>query len=415
MASLPPPMPRNVVVVAPFPIETTMRFVRAAARLPDVRLLGVVHTPPDPGSPDARLYHDVVRVTEPLSVKDVVDGVDVLRRRHGQPARIIGILEALMVQMAVARERFGIPGTSVKTAELFRDKARMKDALRAAGLPVARHCLVTSEAEARAFGAEVGYPVVLKPPAGMGAKATFRVTTEDAFVRAVAGMRVSAESPVLAEEFLRGREFSLETVTIGGKPRVWSVSHYLPACLEVLENPWMQWVCLLPRELDDPLYARARDMGFAAIQALGLDDGMTHMEWFQRADGTLAIGEIAQRPPGANISLMTGLAHGIDPYRAWARAVVDGELDAPWERKRAVGCAFLRGMGHGRVSGVSGVAETNAKIGPIVAESKLPKVGAAKADSYEGDGYVVVQHERTDAVKAALRTIIETIKVHYSE
>ena len=35
-------MPRNVVFVAPFPTDITMRFVRAAARLPDVRLLGVV-------------------------------------------------------------------------------------------------------------------------------------------------------------------------------------------------------------------------------------------------------------------------------------------------------------------------------------------------------------------------------------
>jgi hypothetical protein len=33
-------------------------------------------------------------------------------------------------------------------------------------------------------------------------------------------------------------------------------------------------------------------------------------EWFERADGTLAIGEIAQRPPGANISLMTVPAIG---------------------------------------------------------------------------------------------------------
>ena len=38
-----------------------MRFVRAAARLADVRLLGIVQAPPD-GS-DARLYADLVRVS----------------------------------------------------------------------------------------------------------------------------------------------------------------------------------------------------------------------------------------------------------------------------------------------------------------------------------------------------------------
>ncbi|MBX3188615.1 MAG: ATP-grasp domain-containing protein [Labilithrix sp.] len=407
-------MPRNVVFVAPFPIETTMRFVRATAKLSDVRLLGVVHTPPEPGSADAGLYHDVVRVTEPLSAQDTIDGVEVLKRRHGKIDRVVGILEALMVQMAEAREHHGVPGTSRKTAELFRDKARMKDALRAAGLPVARHKLVTSEADALAFANEVGFPIVLKPPAGMGAKATFRVTSEEAFLRAVQGMNVQPEQPVLAEEFLRGREFSMETITLGGKARTASFSQYLPPCLEVLENPWIQWACLLEKELDHPVYAEAREMGFAAVEALGLDDGFTHMEWFQRADGSLAIGEIGMRPPGANISLMTGIVHGIDPYRAWARAVVDNELDAPWERKRAAGCAFLRGMGQGRVARVTGVSEVHHALGDMVAEAKLPTIGATKADGYEGDGYVVVHDESTGEVRAALKKIIETIRVEYA-
>jgi len=155
-------------------------------------------------------------------------------------------------------------------------------------------------------------------------------------------------------------------------------------------------------------------MGFACIEALGLDGGMTHMEWFERPDGSLAIGEIAQRPPGANISLMTGLAHGIDPYRAWARAVVDGELDAPWNRKLAVGCAFLRGMGQGRVVSVTGLHEAHEAVGSLIAEAKLPTIGAVKSDGYEGDGYVVIRHESTAVVQRALKLLIETVKIHYA-
>jgi biotin carboxylase len=320
-----------------------------------------------------------------------------------------------MVELATARVRYGVEGTRPEVAELFRDKSRMKDALRAAGLPVARHCLVTSEKDARRFAEEVGFPMVLKPPAGMGAKATFRVSALDAFLRAVAGMRVSAESPVLAEEMLRGKEHSFETITIGGKAVTSSISDYLPTCLEVLENAWIQWACILPRENNAPVHEAARKMGLRAIEALGLDTGMTHMEWFERDNGQLAIGEIAQRPPGANITRMTGLVHDVDCYRAWARAVVDGELDAPWERKYAVGCAFVRGMGHGRVVNVTGVHETHEAVGKWIVEAKLPTLGAPKADSYEGDGYVIVRHEQTDAVRAMVKSIVETMQVHYAE
>lgn len=406
------PMPRNVIFVAPFPIDTTMRFVRAASKLEDVRLLGLVHTPPS--GPDARVYDDIVRVTEPLSLNDILEGVEVLTRRHGKPHRIIGILEPLMEQMAVARAKFGVQGTRPEVAELFREKARMKDALRAAKLPVAKHKLITSEADAHAFAEEVGFPMVLKPPAGMGAKATFRVSSLAELLRSCAGMRASPSSPVLAEEMLRGREHSMETITIDGRPLTSSISDYLPTCLDVLENSWIQWACVLPRENDSPLHDKARAMGFAAIKALGLDSGFTHMEWFEKPDGSLAIGEIAQRPPGANITRMTGLAHDVDPYRAWARAVVDDVLDAPWNRKYAVGCAFVRGMGSGRVVHVTGVHEANEKVGKWVVESKLPQLGAPKADTYEGDGYIIVRHERTNAVREMIKTIIETVKVHYA-
>ena len=49
---------RNVVFAAPFPLETTLRFARAAARLDGVRLLGLVQEPPR--GDDAKLFADVV-------------------------------------------------------------------------------------------------------------------------------------------------------------------------------------------------------------------------------------------------------------------------------------------------------------------------------------------------------------------
>jgi hypothetical protein len=420
---------RSVVFVAPFALETTLRFARAAAALPGVRLLAVMQEPPAgsgggrsrPKLPhedgrradDRRLFADLVRVDDGLSARELVEAVELLRRRHGQPHRIIGVLEPLQTQLAIARAHFGIPGTDVDTAEVFRDKAKMKDRLRAAGLPVARHRLITELADAQAFEREVGFPMVLKPPAGMGAKATFRVRSHDELLAALQGLGASREHPVLAEEFLQGQEGSCDTLTIAGEPRLVSVSWYRPSCLTVLENPWIQWCCVLPRENQGPGFDDVKQLAVAAVRALGLDAGFTHMEWFRRRDGSLAIGEIAQRPPGAHITRMIGLAYATDPYRMWARAVVDGSFDGPWERRFAVGCAYLRGLGRGRVTGVTGVAQAHEAVGRWVVETKLPSIGAPKSDSYEGDGYAIVRNPRTEAVERALQLIIETVRVHY--
>ena len=49
----------------------------------------------------------------------------------------------------------------------------------------------------------------------------------------------------------------------------------------------------------------------------------------------------------------------------------------------------------------------------MVVESKLPTIGTPRADSYEGDGYVIVRHPDTEVVKAALQTVIENIQITY--
>lgn len=403
---------RPVVFVAPFPLETTMRFAKAASALPGVALLGVMQEPPR--GEDRRLFSDLVVVDDALAAGELAAAVDRLRGRHGQPHRIIGVLEPLQIQLAQLRAHFGIPGTDVETAELFRDKAKMKDRLRAAGLPVARHRLVTNTDEALAFAEEVGLPLVLKPPAGMGAKATFRVREREQLVAAIGGLGASPERPVLAEEFLQGEEGSCDTLVLGGEPRLVSLSHYRPSCLSVLENPWIQWCCLLPRVDEGPGLDDVRALSAEALKVLGLDTGFTHMEWFRRPDGSLAIGEIAQRPPGAHITRMIGLAYDVDPYRVWARAVVDEAFDGPWPRAYSVGCAYLRGMGRGRVTALSGVRAANEAVGALVVEAGLPRLGAPKNDSYEGDGHAILRHEDTAVVERGLKAIIETVKVHYA-
>ena len=115
-----------------------------------------------------------------------------------------------------------------------------------------------------------------------------------------------------------------------------------------------------------------------------------------------------------NIVKLTGLAHDTDLYRAWARATVDEAFDGPWERKFSTGCAYLRGPGQGRVVSVDGLDEAQRAVGHLVVHTSLPKIGAPKRDTYEGDGYAIVRHPDTNVVKAALKTIVETVVVRYA-
>lgn len=397
---------RNIVFIAPFPMLATMKFGTAIAALKQVRLIGIFQKAPS--KEYARYFDHVILVENAVSIDVLTKNMKQIISTFGPVYRLLGILENIQEQLALLRERFGIHGVLPRTARRFRDKADMKDALRAAGVPCARHRKVNNIQDLWRFIELVGFPVVLKPPAGAGCRATYRVNNPVELVEAMKDIPVR---PVLVEEFLTGAEHSMEAYTLNGVPLFASFSRYYPSPLEVMQNPWIQWVILFPREIDAPKFQKAKVVGFQAIRALGLGTAMTHMEWFYRADGSVAVGEIGARPPGAQISEVTGLIHGMDPFRAWARLMVDDQFDGPWHREKSAAIVFLRSQGAGRISKIEGLLEAQKKMGSLVSKVKLPAIGMPKSSSYEGDGYVIIEDRDTDLVRQAALDLITTVKV----
>ncbi|HVE75772.1 MAG TPA: hypothetical protein VND22_03275 [Actinomycetota bacterium] len=401
---------RPVVFVAPFFLETTLRFVDAAASLPGVGV-GLISEDPEeklpPGLRAKLAAH--WRVDDGMDPFQIAGGVRALSAHLGGCEKLLGALEELQVPLAEVREGLGIEGMDVETARNFRDKARMKDVFGAAGVPCAPHRLVGDAQQALSFANEVGFPLVAKPPAGAGARSTFRLDDADSLGQWLAAQPPRHDAPFLLEEFVQGEEHSFDSVLIGGRMIWHSISQYLPTPLEVLRNPWIQWAVILPREIGDEF----NDIRIAAVrglEALGLVTGLTHMEWFRRKDGSIAISEVAARPPGAQFTTLMSYAHDLNFYRAWAELMIFDRFDPP-ERQFAVGAAFLRGQGTGRVTAIHGVDEVARSLAPIVVEAKLPQPGQAPSGTYEGEGYVVVRHEDTAVVEEAIRQLVTTIKV----
>jgi biotin carboxylase len=386
-------------------------MIEAATNVPAVRVGVIAQQPLSALAPSVatRLaaHWQVDDVTNAASLEHAVRA---LGATHGAIARCFGAYEQLQQPLAIVRERLGIPGLSSEAAHNFRDKARMKDALRAAGVPVARHRLIASREEALEFIAEVGFPVVLKPPAGAGAIATQRIRDVASLDTMLASYRATPANPMLAEEFLRGTEYSLETVSVDGEAIWHSLTRYGPTPLDVVENSWIQWTVLLPREVDAPEFDDIRTVGAHALRALGMGTGVSHCEWFRRDDGTVAISEIAARPPGANITTMISRAHDIDFVAAWVRLMINGTFDPP-DRRYAVGTAYLRGQGTGQVRTVEGLDVVQEQFGALICDSRLPYPGQHPTGSYEGEGFIIVRHPDTAVVQHALERIVSTVRV----
>lgn len=408
----------HVIFVAPFFLDTTLRFVSAAARLPGVRLSLIGQDAAE--KIPARIRGDLAahwRVQDALDPAQLIQASQALSGKLGPPHRMIGALEQLQVPLAQAREALGVEGLSVASALNFRDKARMKEVLAKAGVSCARHLLAEEAGQAIAFSRAAGFPVVAKPPAGAGGKSTFRLNSLPELEHLLRRHPPGRHDPLLLEEFVSGTEHSFDSVMIQGRPVWYSISRYMPSPLEVLENAWIQWCVFLPRDIGGKEYAPIREAGFKALGALGLETGLSHMEWFSLGDGRTVISEVGARPPGAQITSLLSWAHDLDFYRAWPRLMIFDEFDPP-PRRFAVGAAYFRGQrqspGQRKVRAIHGLDEAQHRFGHLVVESALPRLGQPASDSYEGDGYVIIRDPESAVVEDALKQIVRLVQVELS-
>ena len=221
----------------------------------------------------------------------------------------------------------------------------------------------------------------------------------------------STNNPIQAEEFIQGEEHTMETVRINGKTVWQSSTYYLPGPLTVIENPWIQYCVLLPKEILPPHAKKFSEQNSAALEALKMDTGLSHMEWFQQKNGRQLISEVGARPPGVNIMPMMGIAHDVNMWEKWAELMVHEQWKMP-ERKYAVASVFLRAQGRGaKIHRIKGVEEIKQQFSSFLLAGSLPKIGQQRSSHYEGDGWLILKHENTQTLVQALRKVLTTIRI----
>ncbi len=407
----------TIAVVAPDLQPATLRFIEGALSQPGTKLGLITQGSIDalPESVRERLAA-FVGVADVGDAEQIVRAVGQMRKALGQPERLLGPTAAFQVPLAEARERLGIEGMTAEVARTFADASLMRQRLAEAGLPIARHARIESVQDGMAFGTEIGYyPLVVKPHQGTRARHTYRVDTEEELRLLLERLQPTAECPLLCEEYVEGRECTLEVVCMSGVPAWFSATRFEPGLLEIARHPGAALRITLPREQDDPADPLVRRMGFAALKALRMDAGLSSLRWLRRPDGTPLIADVTARPPVGPILSLMALAHGADMYRVWGNAAVNG-LFAPIPRLYAVGAAFFRTQGKGTaVAAVHGLDEIVRELGDIVVQVQAPRAGQPWSNAPDGDGFVLLRHAETAVVDEALKGIADAVWVELGE
>jgi formate-dependent phosphoribosylglycinamide formyltransferase (GAR transformylase) len=307
--------------------------------------------------------------------------------------RVEALWEPLVLLAARLREVLGAPGMRYEQVLCFRDKDRMKQAVAAAGLRVARHLRGRSPKEFREAAEQIGFPLCIKPVAGAGSADTYRVESMselDSIIR-----KLSHVGECNVEEFIEGEEFTFDTISIDGEIQYFNIAWYRPPPLIGRSLEWTSPQTITLRDVDGPEFASGRELGRKVTQALGYETGFTHMEWFRKADGEAVFGEIAARPPGAHSVDIMNFGSDIDTFTGWAEAVVHRKLTMNFERLYNCAIIFKRAQGQGRIQRVEGLDRVLASFGEHVVLIDLLPIGAHRRNWVQtllSDGFIVLRH-----------------------
>ncbi|HEY4057510.1 MAG TPA: ATP-grasp domain-containing protein [Kofleriaceae bacterium] len=401
----------RVVFLSPRYPNEMRQFTRGLAQV-GVEVLGVGDGHPDP---ELRQY-----LSDYLEVPSLTDEEDLIKRIHAwlrgrSVDLILANWEPLVLTAARLTEMFGLRGMSVDTVRGFRDKQLMKERVAAAGLRVPKSARATSVDGVLAAIEQIGFPAIIKPISGAGSADTFRVGTPDELEAILPQLRHVQE--VSVEEFITGQEFTYDTVCIGGTPVYESVTQYLPNALEMRSQEWVSPIMLSVRDMTQPHIQRGVELGRKVLTALGMGDGMTHMEWFLKPDGEVVFGEIACRPGGACVVDLMNYTGDVDLFREWARSVCWHAFETSTERKYNVGIVFKRAKGQGRIQAITGLTQFYDRYRPYIVEDTLLRPGAQRRDwkaTLLSDGYLVVRHPDWQTTKDMIIDAATDIQIYAS-
>ena len=403
----------NVIFIEPSFPYNQREFVRAL-NATGANVIGIGERPADSLGAEMRGWlGDYLQVHSVVHEPSLLQAVRAVQDKLWVD-RLEATVEAHIMAAANVRRLTGIPGTSPETAWLCRDKPAMKEALRRAGIPCAQSTRAQSPRDARNFAESVGYPLIVKPPAGAGASGTWRVNGRDALERVIQESGLAAGNAVAIEEFVEGHEGFLDTLAINGEVAHEFITHYYPNVLEAMRERWISPQMVTTNRIDSLGYAEVREMARDVIRILKIGTSATHMEWFAGPKG-LRFSEVGCRPPGVGQWDVYNTANDFDLYFEWACAIIHGRAHQKPSRRYSAGMIALRPERDGHISGYSGVDEIGRRYGDCIVAAHLPAPGTPTQpieEGYMANAWMRLRHPDYDQLRNILNEIGETVRVH---
>ncbi|KJV06975.1 hypothetical protein VZ95_20395 [Elstera litoralis] len=231
--------------------------------------------------------------------------------------RLICFAEEDLYLAAVLRERHNIPGPKPTDIAPFRDKFLMKSLVAAQSIRVPRFVRLYNLGEncREIYAAAVemlGMPFVIKPRLGMANQGVFFIQEIEDLSK-IMNDKIFAKAIYMAEQYISGPMFHVDTLIWGGHIQDISISEYNVPPVEARKGPTGSFI--IDALSND--FQRLHDLNARVLAALKAPDGCTHAEYFKGEDGEFYFCEVGARIGGTQIIPVIEKVKGYSFARRW--------------------------------------------------------------------------------------------------
>jgi biotin carboxylase len=267
------------------------------------------------------------------AVKNIFDA-DELRNavtylaREERIDRLVGPGEYDIELAARLREHLRVPGMGDSRSRYFRDKLAMRDRAQSGGVPVPRFVAAIHRPTIAQFLNEVPGPWVLKPRTEASSKGIQVLRDHEQVWRALDALGDTAADHLI-ERFVPGDVFHVDGVVSRGQVLFAAPHRYGKPILRLHKEGGVYTTWRLQDESPEAKALLALNQ--EVVTALGLREGVTHIEYIRDEDGKFFFLEAGARVGAGLIEEMVEAHSGVNLWAEWARIEIAEAQGVPYQ------------------------------------------------------------------------------------
>ncbi len=258
-----------------------------------------------------------ISITEKEKILDICKTIE--------PCGVCSIASDLAsITVNFVAEGLGLPCNSMKYSKMQTNKYEMRKALLAAGVSCPKFVLADEEFDISEI-ADFRFPIIVKPTDRSGSRNIMKLESLDGLEKAIReACATSFEHKAIVEEYISGSEYSMETISRGGKHTYLATTKkFTTDAPHFIETGHLQ-----PSGLAEDILERAVKTVMSALDALHIENSAGHSEFKVDDDGNINIIEIGARMGGDCIgSDLVYLSTGLDFVKMVIDVACGNELD----------------------------------------------------------------------------------------